>query len=521
VRKTRTSPWSLRSVAGAGALLAVLLTTSSGAIAGAGGSAAAGTLTVAINTPPLNLDPAKDNDDPFRPLVYQNLIYAKADGTFAPGLARSWGYLASKTHSLRANKDFQLTLRHDARFSDGTPVTAQAVKTWFEYYAQANGPFATFIGPIASVDAVGNWQVIIHLKSPNPNIPFAIANGTLGSVVSPACVANPSSLATQTCGAGPYKLDPSQTVIGDHYTYVPNPYFYDKSQVNWSSIVVKIIADAASRLQAFEAGQVDAELGDPTTLKAAAENGAYIVEGAAGNWAGLTFDVGGGQASPLADVRVRQALNYAIDRKAITAATVGQLGTPISAIQTLDANDPKMDKYYPYDPAKAKSLLAAAGFGNGLTIGPVNVDFSTSTPIAQAVAKYLSAVGVTLNLNINATHATYVNTVLNNPSPIQSIGNPALPMWVEYSTVIAPGSLFNRIKGGWKDPALIKLWVKGSRAKNGLTFMKEMTDRVTTQAFYLPIFTSKKVWYTSPHIAGVKVTTHQTGNVAIAEWHPK
>jgi peptide/nickel transport system substrate-binding protein len=493
------------------------------AATGAKRVAAKPVLTIGAAGPELSFDPAKDNGFPgfMRPLAYENLIYAKQDGTFGPGLATSWRYLKAKPGSGRANKDFEFTLRRNARFSNGTPVTAQAVKAWFDYYAKTNGPFALFVGPIASAEAIGKWTVRIHLKSPNPLMPFAIGWGTAGSVASPSCVANPPSLLTQTCGAGPYMLDPSQTVANDHYTWVPNPYYYDKSKVKWSKIVVRVITVPSSGLQALQTGQLDVAFGHASTADAAAAAGLTVAMGPATDFQGYTLDVGGSKSKPLADVRVRQALNYALDRKTITASLLGRYGKPTSTVRVNDVEDPKYENFYPYNPARAKSLLAAAGYPNGFMIEQVNVD-PLRVNEAQAVAKYLADVGVKLDLLTHPNRGAWANRVLTNPTAMMSMsGGGGLPMWAAFTSIVKPGALFNRIGGGWSDRALTTLWIKGQRAADPAPYWKAMVDRITTQAYYLPVWSQRAVWYVSRRVGGVVVNKNQTGQVSVVDWFPK
>src|SRR5262249_6127634 len=150
--------------------------------------------------------------------------------------ATSWQYLGS------GHRTFEVTLRPGVRFSDGEPLTASAVKTWMNYILTSKGPWAASI-PIKSIQTVGTSKVILHLKSPNPVVHYQLTEAFgYGAVGCPKGVANPSSLATQTCGAGQYVSVPSKSELGDHYVFTPNPYYYDPAAVRFSEVDVKIIA---------------------------------------------------------------------------------------------------------------------------------------------------------------------------------------------------------------------------------------------------------------------------------------
>ena len=196
-------------------------------------------------------------------LVYEPLINYAQSGELQPGLAESWKVEPG-------NKAITLTLRDDAGFSDGTPVTAKAVKTWIDYRATVVSPFDGLVGRVASVKVLGDNVVRVEVKEPNPALPAAFSpkNGSnWGYVVNPKFIErlkkNPrdTSLKQQSAGAGQYVLDPDATVIGDHCTYVPNRHFYDQSKIGWAKVVTRSVADANSVLAALKTGQIDVRRG--------------------------------------------------------------------------------------------------------------------------------------------------------------------------------------------------------------------------------------------------------------------
>jgi peptide/nickel transport system substrate-binding protein len=508
---------------------AVLVAASVLAATAVGRTQAKPTLTVALNAGALTLDPTKyvgsSYDQQAGQLTNEALVRIKPDGTYIPGLATSWRYLPAKPGSGRQGKDYQITLRHGARFSDGTPVTAQAVKAWFLYVKQADGDAS--IGFISSIQTIGKWTVVLHLKSPNPTMPNPLASGALawGKVSSLRSVQNPTLMQTDSYGAGPYMLDTSQTVANDHYTLVPNPYYFDKSQQVWSKVVLKVITSTTSVLQAMEAGQVQVfGGGDPSIAQAAKAGGIDLRSFPVGGTVGFWLDITGKTSKALADVRVRQALNYAVNRKAIVAALIGKYGSATSAPYTSDGVDPKVINYYPYNPAKAKALLAAAGYGSGLTIGPdvicscLGMQSYYVTGL-QAAGKDLAAVGVTLNLDFEP-YGPFVDVVIRkNPQPMFSNPwNGTQSMWTAWGLFMKPGAL---IGGGWNDDVINALWVKGQRASNPSDYWKQITDRITKQAYFLTIASTDGFWLVdSKKVKNVNLTRSRIGGADILEWRP-
>jgi len=454
-------------------------------------------------------------------LAYAAITHLRPDGSIAPGLAASWHYVGT------GNREFTFTLRSDARFSDGMPVTASAVKTWLDYFVKAKGPAATNI-PIASITTSGTRTVTLHLSAPNPIVPYLLSEVlNIGYVASPSAVAHPATLGTRTAGAGPYMLAPGQSVSGNQYVFVPNKHFYDQSAIHYSKVVVKVITEPSTMLEAAKTGQLDVAYGDITTADSAQSAGLDVVS-APSAWVGIAIlnhgaKLSSGSPNPLANAKVRQALNYALDRKTITQAIVGKYGTPTSEAATTDGDDAASNGYYSYDPAKAKALLAAAGYANGLTLAVVSQSYigTLGDPVVQAMAKYLAAVGVKLQVTRAAAAGQYLPKVQSGTFAGTGISeSPLLPMYQFYSYFLAPKAFFNQ--GGWSDPAIDKLWQEGSAADaaTAASNWKAITDRTTAQALELPVFKANALWYASKKVGGVAFSG-ASGAPYPTEWFPK
>jgi peptide/nickel transport system substrate-binding protein len=480
-------------------------------------------LTIGANATPVSLDPAKDYTTfwQWRSLSNASIVHVNPNGTFAPGLATSWKFYDG---GRGPNKDFQFTLRHNARFSDGTPVNAAAVVTWLKYFQGQTGLFQPQMGPIRSINAVGNWTVQIHLNTPNTLVPFLLSEvGNWGAVESPKGVADPNSLGTQTFGAGPYMIDPSQTVANSQYTYVPNPYYYDKTAIHYSKIVVKVITDPSTMLQAIRTGQVQVAAGDVTTAAAASSESSLKVLTVSYGAGGLAFsDRNGAVSKPIADARVRQALNYAVDRKTICSALYGKFGVPAtSGMPATDATLPKGYKYpYTYDVAKAKSLLKAAGYANGFSVkmlayAPLGVD---GTEMPQAIAKYFSAIGVDLQVTTATTAGQYVAARSTKQYPIESNTLGLRPLMQDYTSVYFPKGTLNPF--GDDDKTLDALYVKALHANDPTPVMDSMVQRITSQAYTLNVCTKPRIYYVANTVGGASMNIIANAVMA-SELYPK
>ncbi len=238
---------------------------------GSPATAAAGTvgdaLTIATPNVPASLDPAtgaNENADYFD-LAYDPLIVQAADGSFEPGLATEWAYGPD-------NKSFSITLRDGVKFSDGTPLDAEAVKTWLDHAMKLPGGRApTYLKHLKSVDVKGPLEVELTFEAPTPLLELTFSQRLeMGMIGSPKAV-QADTLATETAGAGPYMLDKAQTVTGDHYTYVPNPHYWNKDAVHYKRVVIKKIDNPTAALQALKTGQVQVVKDQPVASIDAAE----------------------------------------------------------------------------------------------------------------------------------------------------------------------------------------------------------------------------------------------------------
>ncbi len=489
-----------------------------------GAQAAPPVLTIGLNTSGPNLNPALNPSGTYQlsSLAYATITHATPQGSIVPGLATSWHYVGT------GNTTFEFTLRQNARFSDGMPVTANAVKGWLDYFARANGPIVS-ADPVKSVTTVGDWTVVLHLTRANPELPYLLSEvgqDNWSFIASPSAVAHPATLDTATDGAGPYVVVPSESVAGSQYTFVPNRYYYDQSAIRWSKVVVKIISAPSTMLEAIKSGQLDVAYGDITTVSLAAAAG-LNVQSAPYGWDGLLIlDRGpalpnGTKPDPLARLKVRQALNYALDRAAITHAIFGKYGVPTSEAPSLDGYVTHYQGYYPYDPSKAKALLSAAGYPKGFALSTLDPTYygSQGDPVVEAIAKYLSAVGVNLEIIQEPSGTQWVAGMVGGSYSVTGFpANPLVPMITFYSGFLGPKAVLN--EHGYDDPVMDQLYQQGTVSKDPEVYWQAMSRRMVTEADMVPVFELNTFWYAQKDIGGV-LLSEATGAPLPDEWYPK
>ncbi|WP_405970643.1 ABC transporter substrate-binding protein [Streptomyces sp. NBC_00988] len=351
------------------------------------------------------------------------------EGNATPWLATSWKFTDTRT--------LELKLRTGVKFTDGTAFDVNAVVANLEYARKnaTNGSKSVLAG-VKSVTAVDATTVRIALTSPNPDLPVregvAFAIGSAGYMASPKALKKPESLRLASDGTGPYQLDTTRTVAGQKYVLKRNPDYWSPKTYSFSQVAMKIVADRTAQVNAVRSGGIDVLSVSPGTSVA----GLTVQKGAAPMGQGIALmDVEGKISEPLGDVRVRQALNYAIDRETVIKTVLGgdaEINPSIPANSSSAGWTRQLANTYTYDPAKARKLLQEAGYGSGFDLKVL------STPAAdglvQALAGYLRKIGVKVtiedhisdllqqatsgkwaagNINLSVTGSTFTDVTLS------------------------------------------------------------------------------------------------------------
>jgi peptide/nickel transport system substrate-binding protein len=437
--------------------------------------------------------------------AYEALVQiSPKTGALVPGLAAAWQWVGD-THEV-----LQMTLRAGAKFDDGTPLNGADAAASINSYLAAGGPFASVSYPIKTAKAAGADKVDIYYSVPVTQeyalYQLAGQNG-VGLLVGPKSAANRSLLAGATDGIGPYKLDAAQTTKGVQYVYVPNPDYYDQGAVQYSKVILKPVQDPQARLSDILSGQVNWASDLPTTdLSAVKGSKLTISRGALGSFPLLALMKRG--SGPLADVRVRQALAYAIPRAQIASALFGSTakatGSVISAgSEGYAAADTGL---YGYNEAKAKQLLAQAGYASGLSISVLDPSFfDAGSVLGQALKSALAKTGVTLNLVASDATPGNVAQLLATgkyDAAVLSTGGNGLSAAIY--TLFKPGAFANPLRVPL-DPELTTLMQAAASAPVAQQEQKAQaaTARLDELVYAVPIATVPSLQAVSPNISNV------------------
>ncbi|MBV8564244.1 MAG: ABC transporter substrate-binding protein [Methylobacteriaceae bacterium] len=335
--------------------------------------------------------------------IYEGLTKVNADSSVTPLLAESWTVSPDV-------KTFTFKLRSGVTFHNGEPFSAADVKFSFE---RAAAPDSTnkdkaFFADLAEIATPDPNTVRLTFKDPDPDAPFRLG-------LPQAVILDPKSAATDATapvGTGPFKLE--RWVKGQSVTLTKWPAYRDAARVALDKVTFRIINDPAAQVAALLAGDVDAfpRFGAVQSVAQFQNDPRFRVS--IGGTEGKTLLAVNNKRKPLDDVRVRRALAYAIDRKAIIDGAMNGYGAPIgSHYVPTDPGYVDLTGLYPYDPAKARSLLAEAGVTTPLTLTLTLPPPAYARQGGEIVAAELAAVGVNARI-VDVEWAQWLSGVFAN-----------------------------------------------------------------------------------------------------------
>ena len=443
------------------------------------------------------LDPAETEafNTPYMVLyaVHDALVKPMPAGMTTPSLAESWS--EAKDHL-----SYTFTLRKNVKFHDGSPLTAEDVKFSFERY---KGASATLLKEkVKEVQVVGPTQVRFVLKEPWPD--FMLFYGTTASgagwIVPKHYVdrVGEDGFKKAPIGAGPYKVvsfNPGVELVLEAFDQ------YWRKPPSVKRLVMRSMVEETTRAAALKRGEIDIAylLSGPVAdeikrtpgmqLKAPLLTGAFWID-LPDQW---------DAKSPWHDRRVRLAANHAIDRQAVNQAETLGFSRPTGSIvprifQFAVAADPPA-----YDPARAKKLLAEAGYPNGFDAGEF-YPFPPYNSMGEALLGQLQAVGIRSRMRTmeRATYfAQWREKKLHGLILVvtATMGNAAtrLEPYATKNGIYAYGSL----------PAVDDLFARQARevdAKKREALVRQMQAAVTEHVMHVPIYELAFIWGVGPRV---------------------
>jgi peptide/nickel transport system substrate-binding protein len=469
------------------------------------GSSAPEEVVVGIADEILTLDPSLSQVLTVNKTVFDQLTDTDGSGELIPRLATEWV----------ANDDatvWTYTVRDDAMFSDGTPLTVEDIVWTYQSTAErADAVNGSYLANMTSVEATGDSEVTFTLAAPDSAWPRTT---TLISIMSQkAYESDPESYATDPLGSGPYAVESS---TADGVALVANEHYWGEAPA-FEHAMISSVADPAARLNALQAGDLSAAVVAPAQV-GPAESAGLTVDTVQGN--GVAYLGFNSTTGPLASPELRQAISHAIDRDAIATTLLDGLATPVGQlVAPVTAGYDSSVEVDAFDPELATELVAESGYdGTPLVFQyPTDGWIPQANEVAQAIQGYLDDAGIAVEMqgmdNQSLTEAWLANEFTGmylfgfKPSTLDS--------------EIVLGLLFGEGSKGYAvDPAIDEL-ITAQRAAADPDERTDLIGQVWTlsaeNGYYAPLFTDSYSFATVPEVS---IEPRSDGYVLPAEIAP-
>jgi peptide/nickel transport system substrate-binding protein len=390
------------------------------ALSFAAGPAKIDRVVIAQGVYPVSFDPHRSIDIPSRNIhanIYDTLLVRDQKLQLAPSLAESYKRIDDNT--------WEFKLRKNVVFQNGEPFDAKDVKFSIDRVLSANekSPQRGWINTVTSVQVVDNSTVRIVTNGPDPVLPARL---TLIFMVPDQYVkeVGTEKFATNPVGTGPYKIGKWER--GDYLDLDANPTYWGKAPIV-KQARFRTIADTAARLAALRSGDVQLTTNLPADYLESIKKTAGLTVSTAPSSRVMFIALVNTKKGPLQDVRVRQAINHAVDVKAIINGVLLGYGNRSGSVNghllRLLGTDYK-EPLYDYNPAKAKQFLAAAGYPNGfeISLDSPNGRYPMDKDISQVVASQLRQVGIKVNVKLNEWGSYAQKFTTHNTEPMYMLG---------------------------------------------------------------------------------------------------
>lgn len=314
------------------------------------------------------------------------LIFSDNAGKMLPVLASNWSVAAD-------NKSITFNLRKGVKFHDGTDFNAKAVKWNMDRYLAAK---LTSSAQWSSIDVVDDYTIRLNLKAFQNTILNGL-EGSAGMMISPTAFEKNGAEFSKLnpVGTGPFKFKSFARDVSMEYVKADG--YWDAGKPYLNGLQFVYIADATTARLAFEAGVGDVMSASSESVAAEMIAKGYTAEKRPGALMNLIPD-SSHSTSPFSNVKVRQAVSYAIDREAMAKSLGYGLWEVVNQPASAEHFGHIDDSPYKYDPAKAKQLLAEAGFAKGFKTAIITANTFSRDPVV-AIQAQLAAVGITVDIN--------------------------------------------------------------------------------------------------------------------------
>jgi len=466
----------------------------------------------------LTLDPHSQNHQTTTTMLqhtYEGLTRYTKDYKLEPALATAWKEM-SPTH-------YRFTLRKNVKFHDGSAFTADDVVFSFTRIKQPQGTMQIYVAGVAEVKKVDDYTVDFLLSGPTPLllrglVDFRImskswAEKNRSQNIQDYAKKEETFASRNTNGTGPYILktwEPDKRLVFEQFKG-----HWGKLEGNVTEFTYSPIKSDATRVSALLAGDVDliTEVPVQDVERLRKEGKVRVQDGHEVRTIFLGMDQHNKELkyssikgkNPFQDVRVRRALNLAVDREAIKRVTMRGLSIPagIMVAPGVHGYEKGLDIVPKYDPAAAKKLLAEAGYPNGIdfTLDCPNNRYVNDERVCQAVVAMWAKAGINAKLNA-MPFSTFIAKIQNFDTSVYMLGWGVVTLDALYSlqslvrtkTGGADGSFnLGRISDAKLDNTIDALKI-ATDVKGRDALLREALEKTRDQAYYVPLHHQLRPW---------------------------
>lgn len=503
MQNNRSRARSLRHGAGAAVAALAVLTLAACSSAGESGPDTSGsaapttpavdaptTLQISTNRAPSPFDPiqlARGTDALIWGAVYDTMFVYGPEGELVPHLAESYEY---------SEDGLQLTLhlRDGLTFSSGEPATAEDYVATLLYIRDTAGSGQSQTDRVASAEAADDTTVVITFTTPDPGFLYDLTSN-VGIIAEPDLMME-ESYGLNPIGAGPYVLDTTATQAGTQYVLTKRDDYWNADAYPFEEITVKVIADSTAIENALRAGELDiANVSAQVAPQFEADGGFTLQPLNASSSIFLDIaDRDGTVAPALADVRVRQAINMAIDREGLVASLLGGNGQAAHQMYfpSTSGFDPELEGYYEYDIEAAKALMAEAGYADGFSIDMPSLVYTTT--FEPAVTQALADIGITVNW-VSVPPQDTISALLSGSYPVIMWFASVSPSAIQTADYYAMTALLNPFRTS--DDELTPLLTEADAVVDASLagdLYQEINRTATELAWFAPMFFTGQIF---------------------------
>ena len=413
-----------------------------------------GELVIALPNDPTSLFPPRGADitagNASSPL-YNSVVRLTLDNEIVPELAESWEISDDGT-------EYTFFLREGVTFHNGEAFNAESLVATWEYSKDPTNDYAQDYAKVIEVEVIDDYTVKMVTAEPDPTFMTQL---TGWAMLPPAYMAEVGieGFAAAPVGTGPFVF--VERIPGDRIIYDANPNYWEEGLPKVERVTFRIIGDSTTRLAAIQTGEVDIvnrlSADEISTLEGISS--VQVISYPNDRVYYVAFkNVGNGVGTPLESQEVRQALNYAVNREGIIRGIFSGAGSLVTGfVMPTNLGFDDSIEPYPYDPEKARELLAEAGYGDGfeISMGCPTDAYLNINEVCLAIQRDLAQVGIETSVEFRTSNSYWSEPQYGNVGP----------MYVDsWSTNL--GEAINRLTGalipgnyytGWEDETLASL----------------------------------------------------------------